>query len=67
MTEKYTWNVPAAQTLDDLMNVLFAAAAGLKTQAMVSPVLADPRLADLRGRISAIADELHGMQADVIQ
>ncbi len=59
------WSVQAAMTVEDLMTILYIASCGLKTQAIASPVLADPKLMLLRDRISAIADELNGIQFDV--
>lgn len=61
-----TWNVQAAQTKEEFMNILFAAAGGLKNQVIASPVLADPSLQNLRKRVSESADELHGLQQDVM-
>lgn len=55
-----------AQTKEEFMNVLFAAAGGLKNQVIASPVLADPSLQTLRKRVSEIADELHRLQQDVM-
>ena len=66
MTNSITWNVQPAQTKEELMNVLFAAAGGLKTQVIASPILTtDPSLQNLCARISEIADELNGLQQDV--
>ncbi|MHB8848590.1 MAG: hypothetical protein ACYC43_09125 [Burkholderiales bacterium] len=61
-----TWNVQAEQAKEESMNVLIAAAGGLKNQVIASPVLADPSLQTLRKRVSEIADELHGLQQDVM-
>lgn len=66
MPNKTDWNVQPAQSQEDLRNILFSAAAGLKTQVIASPILASSPLANLRDRLSAIADELHGLQQDVV-
>lgn len=58
MTNNTTNNVQAAQTKEELMNVLFTTASVLKTQLIASPILADPSLQNLHNRISKIADEL---------
>jgi hypothetical protein len=60
------WNIGPVQTIDGLVRTLQSAANGLRTQAIASPVLANDGLATIRARLSAIADELNGMQSDVL-
>ncbi|WP_155835278.1 hypothetical protein [Herbaspirillum sp. RV1423] len=63
MTDKVEWNPPAATTKEELANVLYFSASGLKTQVLASALLhTNPKLKE---RISAIADELNGLQQDV--
>jgi len=63
MTDKVEWNPPAATTKEELANVLYFCASGLKTQVLASALLqTNPKLKE---RISAIADELNGLQQDV--
>lgn len=64
-TPQTEWNPRGAETTEDLMNILLAAASGLKTQVITSPALNAPGLEQVRSRISEIANELHGMQHDV--
>lgn len=62
MQKKFEWNPPAAATKEELANLLFFSAAGIKTQVLESTVLAaNPQL---KARLSAIADELNGLQQD---
>ena len=59
------WNAQAANTPEQLADILLSAANGIKTQALASPVLGEPSQAALKNRLSEIADELHGLQQDV--
>lgn len=61
-----SWNAQAANSESELQDVILSAAAGLKTQVIGSPVLEQPRHKNLKERLSAIADELHGLQLDVV-
>lgn len=65
MSDVKPWNVRGASTLNELDAVLLIAAGGLKTQVLESPVLSEPRLAAVRDRLSAIADELNSMTSDI--
>lgn len=65
MKNKMEWNPEAAQSRWELQDVLFFAAAGLKTQVLASPVLSDDDLRGLKARLSDIADTIHGLQADI--
>lgn len=64
MSDSTIWNVKAASNAEELANILLAAASGIKTQVIASPILAEPRCADLKQRLSEIADELHALQQD---
>lgn len=64
MENKMEWNPPAAQSWQEIMDALFFAASGLKSQVLSSPALAIPELSRLKSRISEIADELHWLQQD---
>jgi hypothetical protein len=66
MTNVASWNVEPAASSQELMDVLFIAAAGLKTQVLASPILAAPSHERLRMRLSAIADELNGLQLNAV-
>lgn len=66
MTNIVAWPVKAATSKEELMDVLQSASSGIKTQVIASAVLADPRLGKLRERLSSIADELNGLQQDVV-
>lgn len=62
MSNKVEWNPPAATTQEELANVLFFAASGLKTQVLESNIFTQN--SQLKARLSAIADELNGLQQD---
>lgn len=64
MSEHELSLAPAA-TRTELMDTLFLIASALKTQVIASPALANSDLSALKNRLSAIADELHGLQRDV--
>ena len=64
MTVK-AWNVSAAASEEELMDILFSAGAGIKTQVLNSAVLKESKHQKLKARLSEIADELVGMQQDV--
>lgn len=66
MTTTGSLPMDAAKSNEELMNVLLAVAATLKTQVIASPVLAIPDNEQLRNKLSALADEVHGLQADVV-
>jgi hypothetical protein len=61
-----SWNVQAASSESELQDVLLTAAAGIKTQVLQSKLLKQPKYKKLKERLSVIADELHGMQQDVV-
>lgn len=61
MTQPQAWNAHPAQTNDELMDILFSAAAGLKTQVLSSPALAEKP--QLKEQISKIADDLSSLQS----
>ena len=58
-----TWDVEAANSVEQLMDVLFIAASALKTQSTSSPILGN--MVNLKARIDALADQIHGLQGDV--
>lgn len=60
------WQVQGAQCEEELLNILNSAANGLKTQVIASPVLETSQYKEVRERLSAIADELFGMQQDIV-
>lgn len=62
---KMEWNPPAAESRWELQDLLFFAAAGIKTQVLASPVLNEADLTDLKARLSDLADTIHGLQADI--
>lgn len=64
-TNKLQWSPAPAEDMVALMDVLFTAASGLKTQVLASNLLSAPKYAALKTRLDAIADELNGLQADV--
>lgn len=66
MKNKMEWNPAGASSQTELMDVLLFAASGLKNQVLTSKVLNTPQLEQLRSRISEIADELYGIQQDVV-
>lgn len=65
MSNKMEWNPSAARSREELQDVLFFAAAGLKTQVLSSPALGENDFRELKARISEIADTIHGLQAEV--
>lgn len=62
MSNKNEWNPAAATTKEELANVLFFSASAIKTQVLESHILAENP--QLKARLSAIADELNGLQQD---
>lgn len=65
MLNKFEWDPPGAKSKKELMDVLFFAAAGLKTQVLQSRTLSEDKLSQARNRLSEIADELTRLQQDV--
>lgn len=65
-TDKLQWSPAPAEDVIALMDVLFTAASGLKTQVVASNLLSGAEYGVLRARLDEIADELHGLQADVV-
>lgn len=66
MSTHTPWPVQGAKSEEELLNVLLSAANGLKTQVVDSPLLAKPQHEAVCERLSAIADELFGMQHDIV-
>jgi len=60
-----TWSVEPAKNKEELMDVLYIAACGLKTQTIASVFLANPDFADIKQKISEFADTINGFQQDV--
>ena len=58
-----TWNVEAATSVEQLMDVFFIAASALKTQSLASPILEN--MVNLKALIDALADQINGLQGDV--
>ena len=58
-----TWNVEAATSVEQLMDVFFIAASALKTQSLASPILEN--MVNLKSCIDALADQINGLQGDV--
>jgi len=65
MTNIASWNPQPAEKKEELMNVLYFSASALKTQVIASPILSLPVYEQLKARLSAIADELNGLQQDI--
>lgn len=59
------WSVEPAKNKDELMDVLYIASSGLKTQVIASEFLADPDYADIKQQISDLADKINGFQLDI--
>ena len=66
MKNKMEWSPEAAQSSWELLDVLFFAAAGLKTQILKSPVLQDSNSLDLKSRLSGIETMIRVLQADIV-
>jgi len=62
-SNRNNWDIDPADSIAELQAFLGSAAAALRAQVDVSPVLAAPRLTSLRERLSEIAEEMDCLRA----